>query len=89
MVRWVASQRPSARFQLADYLDQAGRKERRHSAPPASFWQAAGTRLGDPQALTSLARAAQARWRDQDAALLHQQALDGGDTTSCLSLAWL
>lgn len=77
------------RFRLADYLDQAGRKERRYSAPPASFWQAARHHLGDPQALTSLARAAQARWRDQDAVLLYQRVLDSGDTSSALSLAWL
>ncbi|MCF3106972.1 hypothetical protein IPZ58_36260 [Streptomyces roseoverticillatus] len=37
----------------------------------------------------SLARAAEARWRDQDAALLYQQVLDSGDTSSALSLAWL
>ncbi|MFF6779284.1 hypothetical protein ACFY8W_37830 [Streptomyces sp. NPDC012637] len=79
----------TTRFLLADYLDQAGRRERRYAAPPASFWQAARRHLVDPQALTSLARAAQARWRDQDAALLYQQVLDSGDTRSALKLAWL
>ncbi|MEV7374501.1 ATP-binding protein [Streptomyces sp. NPDC090301] len=79
----------TARFVLADYLDQAGRKERRFAAPPASFWEAARRHLDEPQVLTSLARAAQARWRDRDAALLYQQVLDSGDTSSALSLAWL
>ncbi|MEU5980107.1 ATP-binding protein [Streptomyces sp. NPDC047315] len=77
------------RFLLADYLDQTGRKERRYAAPPASFWQAARRHLDEPQVLTSLARAAQARWRDQEATLLYQQVLDSGDTRSALSLAWL
>ena len=79
----------TVRLRLADYLEQAGRKERQYAAPPASFWQAARLHLGDPQTLTSLARAAQARWRDQDAVLLYQQVLDSGNTSSALTLAWL
>lgn len=78
----------TVRFRLADYLEQAGRKERRYTAPPASFWQAARHHVGDPQALTLLARAAQARWRDQDAALLYQQALDSGNASCAPNLAW-
>lgn len=76
-------------FRLADFLDHAGRQQRRFTAPPASFWQAGRDHLDDPQALLSLARAAHARWRDQDAVLLYQQALDAGDVTSAGRLAWL
>ncbi|GAA4561156.1 hypothetical protein GCM10023097_77060 [Streptomyces collinus] len=76
-------------FRLADYMDHVGRTERRFSAPPASFWRAARSHLPDAHLVRALGQAAQARWRDAEAAGLYQRALDLGDLQAGQSLAWL
>ncbi|GAA4145615.1 hypothetical protein GCM10022285_50720 [Streptomyces tunisiensis] len=76
-------------FRLADYIDHVGRRERRFSAPPASFWRAARSHLPDAHLVRVLGQAAQARWRDAEAAGLYQRALDLGDLQAGQSLAWL
>ncbi len=60
-------------WQLADYLDQQGRRTRRELFPPASFW-AAATSYANPVDLTTLAEAAKDRGLYRDAARLYKQA---------------
>ena len=60
-------------WQLADYLDQHGRRVRREVILPAHFWAAAASHA-DPADLVTLARAAEARGLYRDAARLYKQA---------------
>jgi glycine cleavage system regulatory protein/spore maturation protein SpmB len=64
--------------QLADYLDQHGRRTRREEIPPASFWAAAAS-YADPADLNGLGRAAERRGLSRDAARLYKQASAHGD----------
>ena len=64
-------------WQLADYLDQQGRRARLEEIPPASFWAAAGSCAG-PAGLTALARAAEDRGLLRDAARMYKQASADG-----------
>jgi hypothetical protein len=65
-------------WQLADYLDQHGRRARSELIPPASFWDAAAS-YADPADLTTLALAAADRGLCRDAARLFKQATAHGD----------
>ncbi|MGW0954765.1 hypothetical protein ACWDAO_12515 [Streptomyces sp. NPDC001212] len=76
-------------WRLSDYMDHIGRTERRFSAPPASFWRAARDHLPEPHLVRALGRAAEARWRDAEAAVLYQRALDLGDLQAGQYLVWL
>ncbi|MEU2956400.1 hypothetical protein [Streptomyces xanthochromogenes] len=76
-------------YRLADYMDHIGRTQRQYCAPPASFWRAAQDHLPEPHLVRALGRAAEARWRDAEAAGLYQRALDLGDLKAGQYLAWL
>ncbi|WP_217213721.1 hypothetical protein [Streptomyces sp. AC550_RSS872] len=76
-------------WRLADYMDHVGRTERRFAAPPASFWHAAREHLSEPHLVRALGQAAEARWRDAEAAGLYQRALDLGDLRAGQYLTWL
>jgi len=65
-------------WQLADYLDQHGRRARRELIPPASFWAAAAS-YADPADLSSLGQAAGGRGLYRDAARLDKQASAHGN----------
>ena len=65
-------------WQLADYLDQHGRRTRREEIPPASFWAAAAS-YAEPAGLDSLGEAAENRGLFRDAARLYKQASAHGD----------
>jgi hypothetical protein len=75
-------------WQLADYLDQHGRRVRRGLIPPTSFWVAAG-RYADPADLTSLAHAAAGSGLLRDAARLYKQASAAGHPMAGVSLVRL
>ena len=64
-------------WQLADYLDQHGRRARREVIPPPYFWAAAG-RYADPADLGELGRAAEDRGLLHTAGRLHKQASTHG-----------
>ena len=72
-------------YQLADYLDQHGRRARRSHLPPADFWTAA-TRFADPRDLGALAGAAEARGMLRDAARMLKRAAAQGDTAAAATL---
>jgi hypothetical protein len=76
-------------WRLSDYMDHIGRVERRYAAPPASFWAAAREHLPEPHVVRAVGQAAEARWRDAEAADLYQRALDLGDVKAGQELAWL
>ena len=75
-------------WQLADYLDQHGRRARRELIPPASFWAAAAS-YADPADLTALGSAAEDRGLFRDAARLYKQASAHGDPEAGASLVRL
>ena len=75
-------------WQLADYLDQQGRRARREEIPPASFWTAAASCAG-PAGLTALARAAEDRGLLRDAARMYKQASADGHPDAGASLVQL
>jgi hypothetical protein len=60
-------------WQLADYLDQHGRRTRRAEIPPQAFWDAAASQT-DPADMRTLAHAAELRGLYRNAALLAMQA---------------
>ncbi|MFE9318582.1 helix-turn-helix domain-containing protein [Streptomyces albidoflavus] len=64
----------TARCRLADYLEEHGRRTRRHLCPPASFWSAAFERLTQSDDFNALAAAATARHRLQWAHHLRRRA---------------
>ena len=66
-------------WQLAEYLDQAGRDDRRSQIPPPSFWTAAAA-TAHPGDLAALGFAAQLRGLYRDAAQLLKLAIAGGDS---------
>ncbi|SHH28701.1 hypothetical protein, partial [Streptomyces sp. 3214.6] len=76
-------------WRLSDYMDHIGRIERRYAAPPASFWAAAREYLPESHVVRAVGQAAEARWRDAEAAGLYQRALDLGDVKAGQELAWL
>ncbi|MER5905158.1 hypothetical protein ABT150_34610 [Streptomyces mirabilis] len=76
-------------WRLSDCMDHIGRIERRFSAPPASFWAAAREHLPESHVVRMVGRAAEARWRDAEAAGLYQRALDLGDLKAGQYLVWL
>ncbi|TQE26190.1 ATP-binding protein [Streptomyces ipomoeae] len=61
-------------FRLADYMEQHGRRTRRHLCPPASFWEAALQHLSRRTDVSALASAAEGRWRLRYARLLAERA---------------
>ncbi len=77
-------------FRLADYLEQYGRKARRRTCPPASFWQSAHTNLTNPAELKRVAYEAHQRYRIQWEHRLMRRAIRLGDPTDHQSLVvWL
>jgi hypothetical protein len=70
----IRDDRPA--YQLADYLDQIGRSDRRDQIPPASFW-AAATGNAHPGDLATLGYAAQSRGLYRVAAQLLKHAIAG------------
>ncbi|MFD8316824.1 tetratricopeptide repeat protein [Kitasatospora purpeofusca] len=76
-------------FCLADYLDRHGRTVRYYDCPPASFWNAAQGHALTATELRSFGGAARARGRYRTAAGLYQQAVDRGDSSVRMDLAWL
>ena len=74
--------------ELADYLDQHGRRARRGLVPPASFWAAASS-YADPADLGSLGEAAEGRGLYRDAADLYKQASGHGDAAAAARLVVL
>jgi hypothetical protein len=74
-----ASDGDSPEYQLADYLDQAGRSARHDQIPPATFWAAAS--YADPGDLGALGRAAYDRGLYRDAAQLYKHAIAHGDAS--------
>ena len=75
-------------WQLADYLDQQGRRMRLEKIPPPSFWDAV-TSCADPADLTALAEAAWGRGQTLAAARLYKQACAHGDTSVGAELVFL
>ncbi|MFD4116914.1 helix-turn-helix domain-containing protein, partial [Streptomyces niveus] len=76
-----------SQFRLADFLEQHGSDTRRRLCPPASFWHAAHSCLTDPDDLSSVACAAEARYRLQWAHHLLHRAADHGDADVLYRLA--
>jgi hypothetical protein len=66
-----------AKYRLADFLDQAGRSDRRGQIPPASFWAAA--KWADPGDFAALGQAAQLCGLYRDTAQLYKNAIAHGD----------
>ena len=64
-------------WQLADYLDQRGRRARSELIPPASFWHAAAS-YANPADLDGLGGAAEGRGLLRDAARLYKRASGHG-----------
>jgi hypothetical protein len=80
-----ASTGSGSAWQLADYLDEHGRRTRREEIPPASFW-AAATSCADPADLGILGKAARDRGLYREAARLHKQASAHGDARAAARL---
>ncbi|MER6359866.1 hypothetical protein [Kitasatospora sp. NPDC001527] len=76
-------------FCLADYLDRHGRTVRYYDCPPASFWSAAQRHAFTATELRSFGTAARARGRYRIADGLYRQAIDRGDSSVRMDLAWL
>lgn len=74
-------------FQLADYLAQYGRTQRRTQCPPVSFWHAAHTHLTSGDDLDRLADAAGQRHRLQWEHHLRRQAAETGCVSAQGALA--
>ena len=66
-------------YQLADYLDQYGRQQRKNRFPPAEFWSAAAVHAA-PGDQAELGDAAHDRGLYRAAAQLHKNAAASGDT---------
>lgn len=77
--------RGEPRLQLADYLDQQGRRSRAGDVPPVSFWNAAAAHAR-PEDRATLGDAARARGLYLDAAQLLKHATRQGDTTAAVRL---
>ncbi|MEV4315670.1 hypothetical protein [Actinocrispum sp. NPDC049592] len=72
----VRRDREQVRYQLSDYLEQTGRRDRADVLPPDTFWEAVAA-WADPSTLGTLALEAQARGLWRHAALLYQRAPTG------------
>ncbi|MFH8371438.1 hypothetical protein, partial [Streptomyces sp. NPDC018031] len=72
-------------YQLADYLDQHGRRHRTGQIPPIDFWTAAATHA-HPADLTDLGDAAWSRGLYRDAAQLHKHATTHGNPHAAAAL---
>ncbi|MGW2724080.1 hypothetical protein [Streptomyces sp. NPDC001492] len=73
--------------QLADYLQQHGRRTRQPLCPPAAFWDAATHHLTSPNDLARLTDAAYRRLRLRHTALLYCAAADAGNAHALATLA--
>lgn len=69
-------------WRLTDYLEEHGRRQRRWTCPPASFWDAACTHFDHPDDLWNLSGAAQARFRLRLAHQLRQRAAEAGSRSA-------
>ncbi|MEE1943289.1 hypothetical protein V1L54_28450, partial [Streptomyces sp. TRM 70361] len=72
-------------YQLADYLDQYGRRHRADQIPPIDFWTAAAAHA-HPRDLTALGDAAWDRGLYRDAAQLHKHATAHGNPHAATAL---
>ncbi|MGW0401452.1 hypothetical protein ACWD0E_27035, partial [Streptomyces sp. NPDC003002] len=77
--RYSARDTAGSHYQLADYLDQYGRRHRADQVPPIDFWTAAATHA-HPADLYALGDAARKRGLYRDAAQLHKRATTHGDS---------
>ncbi|MCX4799894.1 hypothetical protein OG497_39320 [Streptomyces sp. NBC_01242] len=77
----------SPQYQLADYLDQHGRRRRAEKIPPIDFWSAASTHA-HPADLAALGRAAWARGLYRDSTQLHKHATTHGDSSAASTLVY-
>lgn len=75
-------------LELADYLDQTARRNRRVSAIPSTLWQALQLHA-PPVELATLADQTQRAGFYQNAIGLYEAAVERGDTSALLSLTWL
>ncbi|KUN58924.1 hypothetical protein AQJ46_42385 [Streptomyces canus] len=73
------------RYQLADYLDQHGRRVRADQIPPVDFWTAAAVHAHGGN-LTALGYAAWTRGLYRDAAQLYKRATAQGDAQAAIRL---
>ena len=67
-----------AGYQVADYLDQHGRRTRQDQLGPASLWDALTTHAASARDLTRLAQAARDRGLYRHAAALWTTAVTAG-----------
>ncbi|MEU5417385.1 hypothetical protein [Streptomyces clavifer] len=72
-------------YQLADYLDQYGRRHRADQIPPIDFWTTAASHA-HPADLYALGLAAQARGLYRDAAQLHKHSTTHGSAYAASQL---
>lgn len=84
----LAPDTPGPHYQLADYLEQYGRRHRADQVPPIDFWTAAAAHAL-PADLYSLGRAAEERKLYRDAAQLYKRATSHGDSDAPGSLVSL
>ncbi|MFG1994137.1 hypothetical protein ACGFJ7_29610 [Actinoplanes sp. NPDC048988] len=77
----------SPAYKLADYVEQAGRRDRAAVFPPETFWQAASS-LTDPDVLRRFGSQAEARMRYGRAVQLYWRAVDLGSTSASGPLGW-
>lgn len=78
---------PSPLYRLADVLEEHGRRTRRLTCPPRSFWFAAHAHFDDARALALLGKAARDRYRLQWADALYRRAVAGDDPDAMCELA--
>ncbi|URM96625.1 hypothetical protein LUW76_21085 [Actinomadura madurae] len=73
------------RYRLADYLEQAGRRQRADALPPRSLWEALAA-SADVDDLAVIADQADARGLYRDAAQMRKYAVAAGHSTAALRL---
>lgn len=76
-----------AGYQLADYLEEYGRRSRMYAMPPETFWRAIATNESSPGALMDLAYEVNYRGRFRLAASIYLMAANAGDFDGFLFLA--
>src|SRR5262249_51690430 len=75
-----------AGYQLADYLDQHGRRTREGFLGPASLWQALAEQTASPDALLRIGYAARSYGLHRQAAALWKDAVRAGNATAASEL---
>jgi transcriptional regulator with XRE-family HTH domain len=75
-------------YTVADYLLQHGQAVRKQVPPPGSMWEAAVSKITDPDARVQLAQAAHLRHLYRYAVLLATPAAEAGSNLAMQVLAW-